>query len=168
MGGRTRARMHVFRAFSAEMIKTTRLRKLSLRHAVVLIQLTILCCAIAVSLRKRGLTQVSKKIISRSRSPWLRRFPFFHLSCAIDDVGDLAHVASRLCPRNRCLVRSLAILWLLRSRGEQAEVVLGVRKRSGVFEAHAWTVSERRLFGDRAEIIADFEALTTSRSGQQL
>ena len=76
-------------------------------------------------------------------------------------------MASSLFPRNRCLVRSMVLLWLLRSRGESAEVVLGVRKRAGVFEAHAWTVAERGLIGDRPEVIAEFETLMTSAGPQR-
>ncbi len=71
-------------------------------------------------------------------------------------------MASSVCPRNLCLVRSMVLLWLLRTRGESAEVVLGVRKRAGVFEAHAWTVTERGPVGDQPEAIADFETLMTS------
>lgn len=45
--------------------------------------------------------------------------------------------------------------------------MLGVRKRAGVFEAHAWAMSERGLIGDRPERVAEFETLTTSGSQDQ-
>ena len=63
------------------------------------------------------------------------------LSYDMADLATLADLASRIAPRNRCLVRSLVLMWLLQTRGESAELVLGVRKRGGNFEAHAWTVS---------------------------
>lgn len=53
------------------------------------------------------------------------------------EAGALA--AARHLPINlNCLDRSMALWWLLRSRGLAAELRLGGRKRSGRFEAHAW------------------------------
>jgi len=150
------------------MTKLARLRRLSIRDFAMLSQLVVFCYVIAVALRARGWQWVSQLIVSRSRSRWLRRFPVFHLSYPIEGLNSLADMASSVCPRNRCLVRSMTLLWLLRTRGEFAEVILGVRKRAGVFEAHAWTVSERGLIGDQPEAIAEFETLMSSGKPGQL
>jgi hypothetical protein len=149
------------------MTKLARLRTLSIRDLVVLAQLVAFCYFTAAALRTRGWQPVSRMIGSRSQSRGLRRFPIFHLSYPIERLNPLADMASSVCPRNRCLVRSMVLLWLLRTRGESAEVILGVRKRAGVFEAHAWTLSERGPVGDQPETIAEFETLTTSgKQGQ--
>jgi hypothetical protein len=149
------------------MTKLARLRGLTVRDFIMLTQLAAFCCFIAMALRAVSWLHVSKMIVSRSRSRWLRRFPLFHLGYAVESLDPLVDMASFACPRNRCLVRSIVLLWLLRTRGEFAEVVLGVRKRAGIFEAHAWTVSEHGLVGDRPEAIADFELLTTSGTQKQ-
>ncbi len=149
------------------MSKLARLRRLSMREVILLSQLVLLCSVIAIALRITGWRQVSKTIVARSQSKWLRRFPVPHLSDAIENLATLTDMASRLFPRNRCLVRSMALLWLLRTRGESAKLVLGVRKRAGVFEAHAWTIAERGLIGDRPEVIAEFETLMTTEGPEQ-
>jgi len=144
------------------MTKLARLRRLSIRDIAMLSQLVLLTYAIAAALRLRGWQGVSQMIVSRSKSRRLRRFPICHLAYPIENLNLLADMASSVCPRNRCLVRSMVLLWLLRTRGESAEVVLGVRKRAGVFEAHAWTVSERGPVGEQPEAIAEFQTLTTT------
>jgi hypothetical protein len=144
------------------MTKLARLRNLPPQDLVVLVQMVACCCIIASLLRISGWQRVSRIIDLGSRSSWLLRFPLFHLHYSIEHLSRLADMASSVCPRNRCLVRSMVLLWLLRTRGESAEVVLGVRKRAGVFEAHAWTVTERGPVGDQPEAIADFETLMTS------
>jgi hypothetical protein len=49
---------------------------------------------------------------------------------------DLA--ARHLFFRTNCLERSLALRWLLRRRGIAADLRIGARKESELFEAHAW------------------------------
>jgi hypothetical protein len=150
------------------MSKLDRVRRLSLREGAVLAQLAAFCAATSLALRIVSWRRVSQIMTSGSQVGFLRSFPFFHFRYAIEELGPLLEMASGVSPRNRCLVRSLVLLWLLRARGESAEVVLGVRKRAGVFEAHAWTVSERGLVGDRPEAIAEFQPLTSSGKQVQL
>jgi hypothetical protein len=144
------------------MSKLDRLRELSLLDLVMLVQLTALSAAIALALRCLGWQRVSRAMTSKSGVSWLRRFPWFHLQYSIEAIEPLVEMASSMFPRNRCLVRSMTLLWLLRARGESAEVVLGVRKVAGRFESHAWTISERRLIGDRPEAIAQFQVIASS------
>ncbi len=92
----------------------------------------------------------------------LRHFPLFHLGDEVDHLSAIVGAASSPFTRNRCLVRSMALLWLLRTRGEPAELVLGVRKRGGNFEAHAWTLAGQGLVGEPREAIAEFAVMTTS------
>jgi hypothetical protein len=148
--------------------KLEKLYHLPLRDKVLLAQLAAGCCAIAIALRMVGWQRLAQFISARSHSKWLRHLPLFHLSDDIEHLSSMANVASGPFPRNRCLVRSMALLWLLRTRGEPAEVVLGVRKREGNFEAHAWTLSEQGLIGDHAEAIAEFAVMTTSGTSRPL
>ena len=50
----------------------------------------------------------------------------------------VAAVAAALPLRCQCLERSLAAAWMLRRRGADASIVLGVADARGVFDAHAW------------------------------
>jgi len=148
--------------------KLRKLYRLPLRDKALLAQLVAGCCAISLALRMVGWQRLSQLIISRSHGRWLRHFPFFHLKDDIEHLSLIAGVASSPFPRNRCLVRSMALLWLLRTRGEPAELVLGVRKRGGNFEAHAWTLSEQGLIGEPWEAIAEFAVMTSSGTSRPL
>jgi Transglutaminase-like superfamily len=144
------------------MSKLERLGRLSMRDFIVLSQLVGCSCAVAIALRFIGWQRLSQSILLRSRGQWARRFPAFHLNYQIDQLIPLVDMSTAIFPGNRCLVRSMMMLWLLRTRGEPAEVVLGVRKRAGNFEAHAWTLSARGPVGESAAALADFAVMTGS------
>jgi hypothetical protein len=59
----------------------------------------------------------------------------------------------------RCLGRSLLILWLLKIRGQPAELLVGVNKEHALFHAHAWIETEGRVIGDRPEMTGQFAIL---------
>jgi hypothetical protein len=58
--------------------------------------------------------------------------------------------AARLNPfRPRCLVRSVALQRLLESHGiTGSRICIGVRRRDGTLEAHAWVEYAGRILGD--------------------
>jgi hypothetical protein len=144
-----------------------RLRALSLCDWAVLSQLVASCLAISVALRMLGWRRVSRVISSTPDTSWARIFPLFHLRYAVADLDPLVEIASSVCRRNRCLVRSMILFRLLRARGESPELVLGIRKRAGNFEAHAWTLSGSGLLGDRPEAIAEFQTILTLGKEEQ-
>ena len=49
--------------------------------------------------------------------------------------------AARFVPRATCLVRVLAGAHLLAVQNRRSRIVIGVRRRAGVLEAHAWLES---------------------------
>jgi Transglutaminase-like superfamily len=51
-----------------------------------------------------------------------------------------------------CLAQSLTIWWLLRRQRVPAELRIGVRKRQGRLEAHAWMEYQSRVLSDEAGI----------------
>ena len=57
-----------------------------------------------------------------------------------------------------CLSRSATFWWLLRSRGVQSELRIGVRKRNGEFDAHAWVECDGIVLNDRTERLEDYVA----------
>lgn len=66
-------------------------------------------------------------------------------------------VANNLPIDATCLVRSLAIQDLFRSRGySPGEIKVGVRMRGGDFEAHAWVVQDGVVVGDEPARVARF------------
>ena len=53
--------------------------------------------------------------------------------------------AAWFVPHATCLVRVLVGAHLFAARGQRANVVIGVRRRAGVLEAHAWLESGGRV-----------------------
>jgi hypothetical protein len=68
-------------------------------------------------------------------------------------VNSAAHHA--LGPAN-CLTRSLYLWWLLRRRGIDSQLRIGVRLNEGVLDAHAWVEYAGVPVNDRADVSADF------------
>ena len=66
--------------------------------------------------------------------------------------------------RPNCLVRSLALSRLLESEQVPGwHVRIGVRERTGRFEAHAWVELGTEILADSTEHVASFEPLTDVR-----
>jgi len=57
-----------------------------------------------------------------------------------------------------CLQRSLALWWLLRRQGIEANLQFGVRKLARKFEAHAWVEHEGVVLNDSGDVGERFVA----------
>jgi hypothetical protein len=68
-------------------------------------------------------------------------------------VNSAAHHA--LGPAN-CLTRSLYLWWLLRRRGVDSQLRIGVRLTGGVLDGHAWVEYAGVPVNDRPDVSADF------------
>lgn len=55
-----------------------------------------------------------------------------------------------------CLPRSMAIWWLLRRRGVDCELRLGVKPRDDAIQAHAWVESQNQVLNDDPGIAQQF------------
>jgi hypothetical protein len=55
-----------------------------------------------------------------------------------------------------CLSRSLALLWLLRRSGHDAELHLGVSLAGGAFAAHAWITLAGRVLNDTQDVASRY------------
>jgi hypothetical protein len=77
----------------------------------------------------------------------------------IKRIGALVNSAAHhgLGPAN-CLTRSLYLVWLLRRRGVNAELRIGVRMNGASLDAHAWVEYAGVPINDREDIAAEFAA----------
>lgn len=75
----------------------------------------------------------------------------------IQALGELVNIAARhtLGPRT-CLTRSLLLGWLLRRRGVQNQLRIGVCLTQGALQAHAWVECEGIPVNDRPDVSAQF------------
>jgi hypothetical protein len=72
-------------------------------------------------------------------------------------VNSAAHHA--IGPAN-CLTRSLYLWWLLRRRGFDSQLRIGVRLTGGVLDGHAWVEYGGVPVNDRPDVSADFAPFT--------
>jgi hypothetical protein len=72
-------------------------------------------------------------------------------------INSAAHHA--LGPAN-CLTRSLYLWWLLRRRGVDGQLRIGVRLTDGTLDAHAWVEHAGIPINDRHDVSTDFAPFT--------
>jgi hypothetical protein len=53
--------------------------------------------------------------------------------------------------RSPCLAASLALAWTLHRRGVETTLLLGVQRRAGALEAHAWLECDGKLLMDTSD-----------------
>ncbi|HEX5757819.1 MAG TPA: lasso peptide biosynthesis B2 protein, partial [Thermoanaerobaculia bacterium] len=84
------------------------------------------------------------------------------------EVARLVELAAAACrgvyPAG-CLPRSLAMQRLLARRGAPAELRIGVRRREGVLEAHAWVEVDGRPVGEPEGVEELFAVLEAAGPG---
>lgn len=75
----------------------------------------------------------------------------------IQALGELVNIAARhtLGPRT-CLTRSLLLGWLLRRRGVESQLRIGVRLTGGMLDAHAWVECGGVPVNDQPDVGAQF------------
>ena len=91
---------------------------------------------------------------------WLGRFPLNHGCSEVANLTRLADIAARVTHgHGRCLIRSLLLFWLLKVRGEPAELLIGISKEAAALHSHAWIELRGRVIGDHPQIIGRFVIL---------
>ncbi len=120
------------------MNRWSHFRALSWREQSTFLQALFLLAAAPLLLRwtrfRRG-----PSIVGRPRSGGGRLCePESRITEARAIARTVAAAASHRFVRARCLEHSLALWWLLRRRGIDCDLRLGVRRAEGSCEAHAW------------------------------
>jgi len=140
--------------------KLHRLAELSAAEWLILFQLIPLALASRLGLKLTTLPGISGLIARCAGNTLLERLPLLHRRYGIERLCVLADLAARVTyGSGRCLGRSLLILWLLKARGQPAELLVGVNKEDSLFHAHAWIETEGRVIGDRPEMTEQFAIL---------
>ncbi len=65
----------------------------------------------------------------------------------------------------RCLARALSLWWILRWRGLDASLNVGVRLVAGELDAHAWVMLDGRVLADSATVGEQFSGTFRSAAG---
>jgi hypothetical protein len=118
--------------------------------------LVALLPAVAAGLRVLGFGRLCRVLSRVSPSP--PAAAPFAIQAALA-LGRLVNaVAWRLPGRPACLTRSVTLWWLLRRRGIDAAVRIGVRRTDGRLEAHAWVEIDGLVLNDAQDVGSRFAA----------
>jgi hypothetical protein len=126
----------------------------------VLLQLISLSLAAAVFLKLFGLPRLVAVIARCAPMPCFSSFPAFQGRRESARLSQLVELATRVTHgQGSCLPRSLLMLWLFKSRGEEANLLIGVSKAASMFASHAWIEVEGQVMGDAPESTERFVRL---------
>ncbi len=121
------------------------LRALSPSELLVFTQLTGLAVGCRAALRALPLDRVSRVARTLGDHPTLlagRTLPR-------ERLAELADLAARVTGRRtRCLVRSLLLFALLRGRGDEIAIVIGLARRADGLQGHAWIERGPEVVGE--------------------
>jgi hypothetical protein len=113
--------------------------------------------ALPVVLRFRGLRALHSRL-SRSTSARVGGAVVGVVPPRVLEVARVVAIAARYSPRDRtCLHRSLTLWWMLRRRGFDARLHMGVRKGEVTFEAHAWVEYADVVLNDAPDVSQLYE-----------
>jgi hypothetical protein len=94
---------------------------------------------VTVSLRLRGYAQTEASLRSRAKSPLDTVVAEEDLALKIAKSSRMVRAASQFGPiRATCLAQSLTLWLLLQQQNISSAIRIGVRKKDGRMEAHAW------------------------------
>jgi transglutaminase superfamily protein len=140
--------------------KLRRLSELSPCDLLVFVQLIFFDLAARATLAFVSLPRVLKFLSVSAQSPVAGQFPLGHRwqdSARLAITADLAARAIRA--EGPCLVRALSLFWLLKARGQQVELLIGVRKEGALLNGHAWIESQGKIIADTLPMTSGFATL---------
>ena len=108
------------------------------RERRLLLALLVALPALRIALRRVGFAR-TRAAIEHWTSRYPKRLPSRRDMETAESLAELAKIAGRRAPlAATCLPQALAVHAVLRRRGLDPELKIGIRKANSVFEAHAW------------------------------
>ena len=133
-----------------------RLRQLSAAERGFLFQAACALPIVDLALPLLGFVRL-RSLLSRDVSSTTRRTGGPRRGLTPEAQARLIAVAARRGPwRVGCLRESLLLWWLLRRRGADAELRVGVREAAGGIAAHAWVELDGRPLNDRPDVASRY------------
>jgi hypothetical protein len=127
--------------------------RLAAADLAVLVEAVLLLPLVALGLRLFGFEPLRTQLARRA-DPSRRERPADCLRAALRIARVVRIAASRGPFRARCLPKSLLLWWLLRRRGMQPALRLGVQRDASGIRAHAWVELHGLVLSDHAGNIA--------------
>ena len=140
------------------MHRLHRLAELTRAEWLVLLQLVPAATVFAIASRRLGLRRLERLLVaSEARSQWI---PFMSRVPSQDKLFMLADWASRaVAGKQRCLVRSALLYWVLRGRGRSPTLEIGVSMQAGELLSHAWVTLDGTRVGEDPISVSRFKRI---------
>lgn len=129
----------------------------------VLLQMALLLPLAWVGLRLAGFQRLHR--IALCKLPASHSFckNDEHFTAYADRSAQLTATAALHClPSGSCLPQSLALCWLLRKKGLDAHIRIGVKPQTGPLMAHAWVEYQAMALGQQQSGYTAFPHLSSS------
>jgi Transglutaminase-like superfamily len=140
--------------------KLRRLSKFSPGEIFILLQFTAFALAARLALVCLRLSRVMEVVARCANNRFLRCLPLFQNRYDLTRLTRLADIAARIMRAGGpCLLRSLLLFWLLKARGEPAELLIGVSKETSGLQSHAWIESQGKIIADDLDMTGRFATL---------
>lgn len=115
------------------------LAKLSLSEWAIFSQLLLFSLIVEIGFKWLTMLHLVSLTNWCAENRLLKYLPLLSRRCEKDRLLGLVHLAARVVGgTGSCLPRSLLVFWLLKSRREPVELLIGVNTESTNFQAHAW------------------------------
>ena len=151
------------RSASARASLLTRWRKLSGREQWLTLAAAALVPVVHVMLRVAGSQRMLRWLAGtrKGRQPDSSAAEFAREAArAVERASRLGFYAGN------CLSQSIALSWLLRRHGVEAQLRLGTRTREGGFEAHAWVTHAGSVLNDSSDVETRYAPLQNAPDAQ--
>ena len=130
-----------------------KLAALSFQEWLLLFQALLILPPVTLSLKLIGLKKTQALLTRFSPKPTSNPLTILQ---APTEARMVNAIAFRL--GIACLGRSVALWWILRLRGIDSQVCLGVNKEQDEFHAHAWVEHEGNVLNDRPDVRERYNA----------
>src|SRR5215831_6005790 len=140
--------------------KLRQLARLSCCEWIVFSQLLFFALIIAIGLQRLAILPLMSRINWCAESRPLKYLPFLSRRYERERLLNLVRLAARVVGgTGSCLLRSLLVFWLLKSRREPVKLLLGVRRKDAGFQAHAWVEAQGVVINENPEHVCHFAPL---------
>ena len=140
--------------------KLRRLSELKSGELLVFFQLVLFAIAATLFLRFFSLPRLIDILSVASTRSFLKQFPLSHHTRQLSRLLVITDWSARAVrPNGPCLLRSLLLFWMIKARGEQAELVIGICKEARALNSHAWIESQGRIIADNVPLTTGFATL---------
>ena len=118
---------------------------------------------------KLALYKLSYESLSKSTLPSVKKKNIEEISEFSNQLRQLIVWASYLhIVSMPCLPKSLTLHWMLRRRGIESQIKIGVNKKPQEIFAHAWVEVDGEAVGESEQVIAGFNQLESKEKSTEL